>query len=78
MAQFSRLKMSSFTRLSVLSLAALSIASASPYNARPFDSFLSARQLTQSPSANGLVVDLGYEQYQGVANKSTGLNTWKG
>lgn len=63
---------------SISCLAGLSIASASPYNARPFDPFLAARQLTQNTSANGMVVDLGYEQYQGVANQSTGLNTWKG
>ncbi len=65
-------------RFSISCLAALAIASASPYNARPFDPFLSVRQLHQKTSANGLVVDLGYEQYQGIANQSTGLNTWKG
>lgn len=59
-------------------LTVLSVATASPYNARPFDSFLSSRQVTQNTSTNGLVVDLGYEQYQGVANQTSGLNTWKG
>lgn len=67
-----------FIRLSISCLAAFSVTSASPYNARPFDSFLSTRQLPQQNSPNGLTVDLGYEQYQGVANQSTGLNTWKG
>jgi len=64
-------------RFSISCLAALSVA-ASPYNPRPFDPFLSVRQLPQKTSANGLIVDLGYEQYQGIANQSTGLNTWKG
>ena len=27
---------------------------------------------------SSLVVDLGYEQYQGVVNSSTGLREWKG
>lgn len=27
---------------------------------------------------SNLVVDLGYERYQGVANASSGLNTWLG
>jgi len=66
--------MLSLIRFSIFCLAALS--NASPYNARPFDPF--KRQLSQNASAIGLVVDLGYEQYQGVANQSTGLNTWKG
>lgn len=29
-------------------------------------------------SQTDLIVDLGYERYQGVANSSTGLNTWLG
>ena len=53
------------------------IASATPrYNSRAFDSVHSKRQ--NSESSTSLVVDLGYEQYQGVANTSTSLNTWKG
>ena len=47
-----------------------------PFNPRPFGSVLSKRQSTSS--SNSLVVDLGYEQYQGVANSTTGLITWKG
>ena len=48
---------------------------ASPFDSKPFSSILNKRQ--GAPSS-GLVVDLGYEQYQGVANSSTGLNTWRG
>ena len=64
--------------LSVLLLELFPIVAASPYNSRPFESLLNKRQLIQNTSANGLVVDLGYERYRGVANVSTGLNTWKG
>ena len=28
--------------------------------------------------SSSLIVDLGYEQYQGVADSSTGFKTWKG
>ena len=59
-------------------LVLLSFVSASPFNVRPFESLLDKRQLIQNTSANGPIVDLGYERYQGVANASTGLNTWKG
>lgn len=48
-----------------------------PFNPRPFDQFLSTRQPYQYAS-NDLLVDLGYEQYQGVHDEGTGLNTWKG
>ena len=51
--------------------------STNSFNPRPFDHFFSTRQLSQKPS-NDLLVDLGYEQYRGVHNESTGLNTWKG
>ena len=47
-----------------------------PFSPRPFD-HLSSRQVSQNVSGD-LVVDLGYELYQGVHNESTGLNTWKG
>ncbi|KAL6720083.1 hypothetical protein ACLMJK_002004 [Lecanora helva] len=46
------------------------------YNSKAFDGLLRKRQ--SSGNSSSLVVDLGYEQYQGVANASTGLNTWKG
>ncbi|KAL8825770.1 MAG: hypothetical protein Q9191_004216, partial [Dirinaria sp. TL-2023a] len=64
--------------LCILLLELFSAVAASPYNGRPFESLRNKRQLIQNTSANGLVVDLGYERYQGVANASTGLNTWKG
>ncbi|KAL8792233.1 MAG: hypothetical protein Q9195_005189 [Heterodermia aff. obscurata] len=47
------------------------------FNPRPFDQFLSTRQLAQNASYD-LLIDLGYERYRGVHNDSTGLNTWKG
>ena len=49
---------------------------ATPFTPKPFDAALSKRQSTIP--ADNLVVDLGYERYQGVANSSTGLNTWRG
>lgn len=66
-----------------ITLAAVAAATPS-YNARAFDGVLSKRQALGTPSSAGnasssnLVVDLGYEQYQGVANQSTNLTTWKG
>lgn len=36
----------------------------------------SSQQASGNPSH--LVVDLGYERYQGVSNASTGLNNWFG
>ena len=58
-------------------LAAVSAANVR-YNSRAFDSLLSKRQSNLSQSPSTLLVDLGYDQYMGVANVSTGLNTWKG
>src|ERR1700733_11735279 len=53
------------------------LAAATPsYNARPFVASLENRQSQNINSS--LQVDLGYDVYQGVANTSTGLNTWKG
>lgn len=37
----------------------------------------SRNQQTSGPSDN-LVIDLGYEKYQGVSNATTGLNNWFG
>jgi carboxylesterase type B len=67
-----------FSIVKILALGAILAvtAFATPFNPRPFDSLLSKRQ--SSPASKNLVVDLGYEQYQGVANSSTGLNTWRG
>ena len=58
---------------------AAGVSAATPsYNSKVFDALLSKRQRTVDPLSSSLVVDLGYEQYMGVANLSTGLNTWKG
>ncbi|KAL8709781.1 MAG: hypothetical protein Q9220_005567 [cf. Caloplaca sp. 1 TL-2023] len=52
---------------------------ASPvFDPRPFDTHLIRRQSVDNSSTTGPVVDLGYERYQGVANTTTGLNTFKG
>ena len=59
------------------SLAVIASAAAPRYNGRAFDGVLSKRQTSTNISSN-LIVDLGYEQYMGVANASTGLNTFKG
>lgn len=59
-------------------LAAVVSAATASYNSRAFDGLLSKRQSTIDQSVSSLVVDLGYERYMGVANLSTGLNTWKG
>ncbi|KAL8769875.1 MAG: hypothetical protein Q9209_004313 [Squamulea sp. 1 TL-2023] len=62
-----------------ISLSLLSLVVASPaYNARPFDSFIARRQNPSNTSSEAPQVDLGYERYQGVADASTGLNTFKG
>ena len=58
-------------------LAATASAATLRYNSRAFDAVLSKRQDSVNASSS-LIVDLGYEQYIGVANQSTGLNTWKG
>jgi hypothetical protein len=43
---------------------------------RAYDAALQARQVSNNSAL--LQVDLGYSIYEGVANSSTGLNTWKG
>lgn len=42
---------------------------------RPFTHALRARQDSGNDS---LTIDLGYGIYQGYANASTGINTWRG
>jgi hypothetical protein len=42
---------------------------------QPFKHALLARQ---DSGNNSLTVDLGYGVYQGYANSSTNINTWKG
>ena len=59
-------------------LAATVSAGTPSHNSRIFDRLLSKRQSTINQSSSRLVVDLGYDQYRGVANLSTGLDTWKG
>ena len=54
----------------------LAAAAIPQYNARAFTPLLNKRQ--DNSSLDALVVDLGYERYRGVANGTTGLNTWKG
>ena len=58
-------------------MAVIASAAAPRYNSRAFDGVLSKRQTSTNISSN-LIVDLGYEQYMGVAHASTGLNTFKG
>ena len=45
------------------------------YDPQPFSNILVRRQ---EETSDALVVDLGYEQYRGVANSSTHLNNWFG
>ncbi|KAF6240138.1 hypothetical protein HO173_001748 [Letharia columbiana] len=59
-------------------LAAVISAATPSYNSKAFDGLLSKRQSTVTQSSSSLVADLGYAQYMGVSNLSTGLNTWKG
>ena len=47
-----------------------------PYTPDPYASLTS--QSHAETNATNLEVDLGYERYQGVANETTGLNTWLG
>ena len=53
-----------------------SVSATAAYQARSLDGVLQRRQ-SSVPSQN-LVVDLGYERYQGVSNTTTGLNDWFG
>ena len=67
-----------FLQKIVVGIAALAaVTTASPVlNSKPFAAAL--RERDTSSNADPLVVDLGYETYQGVANASTKLNTFKG
>ena len=66
-----------FSLSTCVSLTTIASAAAPRYNSRAFDGVLSKRQTITNTTSN-LIVDLGYEQYMGVANASTGLNTFKG
>jgi hypothetical protein len=61
-------------QLLTLALSLSSVASAFP-RSQPFKHALHARQ---DVGNDNLTVDLGYGVYQGYANSSTGINTWKG
>lgn len=61
-------------QLLVLVLTLSSVTSAIP-RSQPFKNALRARQ---DAGNTNLTVDLGYGVYQGYANSSTGINTWKG
>lgn len=69
----------------VLCITLVASTAATPsYNPRAFNGVLSKHQTSGTPSSgdnassSNLVVDLGYEQYQGVANQTTNLTNWKG
>lgn len=59
-------------------LAAVASSATPSYNSKAFDKVLVKRQSSVDQSSSSLVVDLGYERYMGVADVSSGLNTWKG
>ncbi|KAI9881282.1 MAG: hypothetical protein M1830_005568 [Pleopsidium flavum] len=64
-------------RFLISAVALATVVPASPYfNRKPFHAALNER--ATSDNSSSLVVDLGYELYRGVANSSTGLNTFKG
>ena len=62
--------------ISVLFLACHALARPQPFDAQPFAKVVKARQAPTN--ATGLEVDLGYAIYQGTANSSTNVNTFKG
>ena len=62
--------------LTVCAAVISSVSATNVYRARSLKSVLSERQ-SSGPSQN-LVIDLGYERYQGVSNATTGLNDWFG
>lgn len=71
--------MKSLQLLSAFVVASAALVSSSPtYNARPFDHLLNRRQSSGNSTPAAPVVDLGYERYQGVANSTTGINTFQG
>lgn len=57
---------------------AVDFVSAIPYkNTGAFESLKTKRQRVVAANQS-LLVDLGYEIYQGYYNESTGLDTWRG
>lgn len=62
---------------SAIGISAASISAIRESNSRTSAPALGQRQDSDN-EVSSLVVDLGYEQYQGVADSSTGLNLWLG
>ena len=62
--------------LTVCAAVISNVTATNSYRARSLNSVLTQRQSAGPPS--NLVVDLGYERYQGVSNATTGLNDWFG
>ena len=60
----------------IIALVAVVGALMPPYTPDPYASLLG--QFRAVTNGTNLEVDLGYERYQGVANETTGLDTWLG
>ncbi|KAL8698047.1 MAG: hypothetical protein Q9224_002031 [Gallowayella concinna] len=54
------------------------VAASHSHTTHPFDSFFAQPQVSNNTSSTAPAVDLGYERYQGVADATTGLDTFKG
>lgn len=63
--------------LAICAILAASI-SATPESKSGASTAARGKRQTSWNESSSLVVDLGYEQYQGVADASTGFRTWKG
>ncbi len=63
--------------LAINAALAASISAAPQSKFGAYSAALGKRQTSKNVSSS-LVVDLGYEQYQGVPDEFPGLNTWKG
>lgn len=63
--------------LAITAALAVSISATANSENGPLTAALGKRQVSENGSSS-LVVDLGYEQYQGVLDGSTGFKTWKG
>ena len=68
-----------FTYSLILFAFLASVTSITPqFNPRAFEHVAGKRHATENLDSNNLVVDLGYERYQGFYNTSAGLNNWLG
>ena len=63
--------------LAICTALAASISAAPQSKFGAYTAALGKRQTSKNVSSS-LVVDLGYERYQGVPDEFPGLNTWKG